>query len=59
MRYANMYNLKKNYIFATENDEKSKVLLVILKKNQKLNSQIGTCMIERKLQITNEIDTSI
>jgi len=54
-----MYNLKKNYIFATENNEKSKVLLVILKKNQKLNSQIGTCMIERKLQITNELDASI
>jgi predicted AAA+ superfamily ATPase len=32
---------------------------VILKENQKLNSQIGTCMIERKLQITNELDASI
>lgn len=54
-----MYNLKNFHIFATENNEKSKVLLVILKKNQKLNSQIGTCMIERKLQITNELDASI
>ena len=45
--------------FARDNDWKSKVVLAILKENQKYKVQLEKYMIERKLQIDKELDSSV
>ena len=45
--------------YALDNDWKSKVVLAILKENQKYKVQLEKCMIERKLQIDKELDSSV